>query len=167
MFRPSRARVLALMLVVLVAASSAGAVSLASAAPTTSAAAKKSKKCKKGYKKVNGRCKKKKKSSKAAPKPETVVSGATLNVVRQVARTKVQLKGSISFSKTPARGTLAIVVNITTESAGNIAAQATVKVDGESAKQSFTELSIVPGFENGKDATLSLLGVTYNTVPVT
>jgi hypothetical protein len=139
------------------------AVQTLTADASTATAAKK---CKKGYKKVGKKCKKKKKKS-AAPKPETVVSGAVLASVHQIARTKVQIKGNVTFSKTPAPGTLTAVVNITTASSGNIAAQATIQVDGKGKSQPFNAISVIPPLENGKDARLTLLGIDYNTVPVT
>lgn len=156
----TRSRMLVLLLVAVLGIGSIGAVS-SSSASSASSAAKKAKKCKKGYKKVGKKCKKKK-STKGAPKPETVVSGATLNVVHQVARNKVLIKGSIAFSKTPSSGSVPAVVNISTASAGTIAANLIIKVKGGDASQSFNELSVVPPFETGISALMTIGGNIFS-----
>jgi hypothetical protein len=163
----SRTRMLALMLVVAFSFAAVGATAIASADATT-AAKKKSKKCKKGYKKVGKKCKKKKKkTSTSAPAPETVVSGANLVLVRQVAATKVQIKGTINFSKPTSAGVVPAVVNITTATEGNRAANVLVKVSGGETSVVFSEISQVPAFHNGGTASMTVVGtITTNTVPV-
>jgi hypothetical protein len=165
----SRTRLLALMLVAVLGISAIGVASIASASPGTTAAkkkAKKAKKCKKGYKKSHGKCKKKKSAAKPKPAPATVLTGSTLVLVRQIAATKVQIKGNVSFSTTPAAGDIPAVVNIVTATEGNRAANITVHVNDSGTLTGFSEIAQVPAFHSAATATLTVGAFTTNQVPV-
>jgi hypothetical protein len=160
----SRTRLLALMLVAVLGVSSAAVASIASAS-SGSAAAKKSKKCKKGYKKVHGKCKKKKKAV-AKPAPAKVLTGATLQLVKQQAATKFVIKGHLDFSTTPAKGIVPAVVNVVDGTGGVHAININIDVDGISPDQDWEEWGLTTITRDPTTATMSVLGITTNQVVV-
>lgn len=95
----SRTRLLALLLVAIFSFAAVGATAIASATDATTAAKKKSKKCKKGYKKVNGKCKKKKKKATTTPKVTEVRVQLAVSNKGQVKVTG-QLKTNVPSSTT-------------------------------------------------------------------
>jgi hypothetical protein len=76
------------------------------------------------------------------------------------------MKGTLNFSKVTSSGIVPAVVNIKTQSAANIAANLLIKVKGGDTSVAFNELSVVPPFENGLTATMTVVGITTNEVAV-